>query len=345
MAVSFDFKQRLGSGYFGEVWRAIETGLGHEVALKCIPPDKIVNQGNFFQEAQALKASEHPNIVRVYDTGTLDDGRVYVSMELLKRGSVEDEAKGAPLPLSRAKRLMVDVLRGLSHAHQSQIVHRDIKPANILIGNAGEGKLSDFGLALPDVSGLNMAQIKQYQYVLHLAPEVKRVQDYTYLSDIYACGVTLYRLVNGDSTLPQLSPGEAHTLARRGQFPPRNGYRRYVPQGLKRLINMAMNVAPSSRYQSAEEMRHALEQQPLCVDWEESRSADQFTWAGRGQDGMRYEVIHSQQANRRCTITTRRGGPTQGLRRIGSLCFIDLRKQDADKRARRILQDFTKGRA
>jgi len=131
MAVSFDFKKRLGSGYFGEVWLAIETGLGHQIALKCIPPDRIVNQGNFFQEAQALKASEHANIVRVYDTGTLGDGRIYVSMEYLRRGSVEDEAKGAPLAVSRAKRLMVDVLRGLGHAHEQGIVHRDIKPASL----------------------------------------------------------------------------------------------------------------------------------------------------------------------------------------------------------------------
>lgn len=249
------------------------------------------------------------------------------------------------MPLSRAKRLMVDVLRGLSHAHERDIVHRDIKPANILIGNAEEGKLSDFGLALPDVSGLNIAQIKQYQYVLHLAPEVRSIQDYTRLSDIYACGVTLYRLVNGDSTLPQVPPGQVHALAKRGLFPPRDRYRAFIPQALKRLINTAMNVDPSSRYQTAEEMRHALEQQPLCVDWEEAQSSGRFTWTGRGQNNLHYEVVKSQQPDRRWEVTSRRGATIQGLRRIGPLCFADLRKQDADKRARRILQDFTKGRA
>ena len=345
MAVSFDFKRRLGSGYFGEVWSAIETGLAHEVALKCIPPDKIINQDNFFQEAQILQASEHPNIVRVYDTGTLDDGRVYVSMELLKGGSVEDEAKGAPLPLSRAKRLMIDVLRGLSHAHECHIVHRDIKPANILIGNAGEGKLSDFGLALPDMRGLNMAQIKQYQYVLHLAPEVRKINDYTPLSDIYACGVTLYRLVNGDSALPQVTPDQAHALAKRGQFPPRDQYRAFIPHALKRLINIAINVNPSSGYQTAEAMRHALEQQPLCVDWQEARSPGRFTWAGVGQDGHHFEVMKFLQPDSRWAVTTRRGATIQGLRRIGSLCIANLRKESADKRVRRILQNFTTGKA
>lgn len=343
MAVSFDFRRRLGSGYFGEVWHAIETGLGHEVALKCIQREKIVNQGNFFQEAQALKASQHPNIVHVYDTGTLDDGRIYVSMEYLRSGSVEDEAQGAPLPLSRAKRLMVDVLRDLGHAHARGIVHRDIKPANILIGNTGEGKLSDFGLALPNIQGLNIAQLKQYQYVLHLAPEVRSIQDYTQLSDIYACGVTLYRMVNGDRTLPQMPPAQAHLLARRGTFPPRNGYREFVPQALKRMINKAINVNPSAWYQSADEMRHALEHQPLCVDWEESQAPARYTWTGQGSNSLHYEIVKYQQPDGRWAVDTRRGNSSAGLRRLGRLCAADLRKQDADKRARRILHDFTKG--
>lgn len=345
MATSFDFRRRLGSGHFGEVWRAIDTGLGCEVALKCIPPDKIINQANFFQEAQVLKASAHPNVVHVNDTGRLDDGRIYVSMEFLSRGSVEDEAQGAPLPLSLSKRLMVDVLRALGHAHNQGVVHRDVKPANILIANAGEAKLSDFGLALPDLQNLNVTQLKQYQYVLHLAPEVRRLQDYTPLSDIYAAGVTLYRLVNGDSNLPQVTPARAHALARRGEFPPRNGYRDFIPQALRRLINKAMNVDPPLRYQSADEMRHALEHQPLLVDWSEAIAPTKSTWTGSDAAGLQYEVIKEQQPNRRWAVQTRRGQTTQSLRRIGKHCASDLRKQDADKRARRILQDYVTGRA
>lgn len=344
MAVSFDFKRRLGSGYFGEVWHAIDTGLNCEVALKCIPPEKIINQSNFFQEAQVLKASEHPNIVRVNDTGTLDDGRIYVSMEYLPNGSLEDEAQGAPLAFSRSKRLMIDVLRGLGYAHDQGVVHRDIKPANILIGNTGEGKLSDFGLALTDIKSLNISQLKKYQYVLHLAPEVRRIQNYTHLSDIYASGVTLYRLVNGDSNLPQITPSQAHILARRGEFPPRQGYRDYVPQALKRMINRALNVDPKRRYQSAEEMRHALERQSLNVDWTESISPNRSVWLGTDASSKHYEVIKAQQNNRKWLVETRRGLFHTKLRRIGKLCFDDMRKQDADKRARRILQDLVMGK-
>ncbi len=344
MSVSFDFKRRLGSGYFGEVWLATETGLGDEIALKCIPPDKIINQNNFFQEAQALKASEHVNIVHVNDTGRLSDGRIYVSMEYLQKGSVEDEAQGAPLPLTRAKRIMVDLLRGLNHAHGQGIVHRDIKPANILVGDFGEAKLSDFGLALPNIRGLDLARIKKYQYVLHLAPEVRRIQDYTVLSDIYACGVTFYRLINGDSNLPQVPPSQAQDMARLGEFPNRDAYRDFIPRGLRMLINRAMSVNPADRYCSAEEMRRALERQPICIDWEESQGLERTIWVGRSQSGLFYEVMKLRHRERDWAVETRKGALPTAMRHVGRLSFTNLRRQDAGKKARRILQDLTIGK-
>ena len=82
MSIGFDFKKRLGAGYFGEVWLAIDLGLCSECAVKCIPPDKVINKDNFYQEAQTLKAAEHPNIVAVTETGELDDNRIYVVMEI-----------------------------------------------------------------------------------------------------------------------------------------------------------------------------------------------------------------------------------------------------------------------
>jgi len=134
MADKFDFIRRLGSGHFGEVWLVHETGLDIRVALKIIPPHKFINVNNIFHEAQILQLSQHDNVVKVLDTGKINNGSVYISMEYLERGSLEDEAKGSYVDLSRAKRLICDVLRGLSHLHKNAVLHRDIKPANILVG-------------------------------------------------------------------------------------------------------------------------------------------------------------------------------------------------------------------
>lgn len=346
MAVSFDFRRRLGSGYFGEVWEAVETGLDISVALKCIPPDKVINPGNFFQEAQVLKASNHPNIVAVHDTGELKDGRIYVSMEYLSEGSVEDAAQGGILGLTRAQRIMIDVLRGLGYAHMQGVIHRDVKPANIMVGTGGEGKLSDFGLALPDVAGVDLSQLKQYQYMLHLAPEIRGLKDFSPLSDIYAAGVTLYRLINGDAALPQATPQKARRLARQGKFPPRDGYREFIPRGLRRVVNKAMSVRPEDRYGAAEDFRHALERQTLVLDWEEAVGSESVRWKGIEANGNRvFEVVKAREGKGGWFLESRRSIGGKNFRRIGALCVRGLRKRECDKRARQVLQELTTGKA
>ena len=343
MTVSFDFKKRLGSGYFGEVWHAIDTGLNAECALKCIPRDKVINQDNFFQEAQVLKAAEHANIVHVKDTGELADGRIYVAMEYLKNGSLEDEASGGLIKLSRARQLMIDLLRGLQYAHSQKIVNRDIKPANILIGDAKEGKLSDFGLALPDFSKLNLSSVKQYQYILHLAPEVATFTDYDFLSDIYACGVTFYRLVNGDNYLPAVPPSVARSMALSGQFPDRNKYRSFIPKSFRQVINTALNVDPSARYQSAEEMRRAIERLVACIDWEEDIVSSGTRW--RGENSKAHEILlYEDSSSKTWGVEVKRGRAYSSLRRVTDQCKAGLKQAEALKFASKLMQDHVTGK-
>jgi len=343
MTVSFDFKKRLGSGYFGEVWHAIDTGLNAECALKCIPIDKVINQENFFQEAQVLKAAEHANIVRVKETGELADGRIYVAMGYLKNGSLEDEASGGFIKLSRARELLIDLLRGLQYAHSQGIVHRDIKPANILIGDAMEGKLSDFGLALPDFSKLNLSSVKQYQYILHLAPEVIKFNDYNFLSDIYACGATFYRLVNGDSFLPAVTPNVARSMALSGQFPDRNKYRLFIPKSFRKVINTALNVDPSLRYQSAEEMRRAIERLVACIDWDEDVKSSGTRW--RGTNKKAHEIfLYEDSSSNTWGVEVKRGHTHSALRRVTDSCKVGMKQADAIKSVSKLMQDHVTGK-
>ena len=150
MAASFDFRERLGAGHFGEEWLVTDTGLTAHRALKLIPPNKVSNPANFFHEAQILKEVEHPNVIQIYETGTMRDGRLYVAMEYLPNGSLEDEAKGTYVLLTRAKRLIIDVLRGLEHAHAQGIIHRDVKPANVLNRRTRRGEIVRFRIGHSD---------------------------------------------------------------------------------------------------------------------------------------------------------------------------------------------------
>jgi serine/threonine protein kinase len=344
MATSFDFKKRLGTGHFGEVWLAVDVALGVQVALKCIPPDKIINKHNFFHEAQILKTAQHPNIIKVNDTGILKDDRVYVSMEYLAKGSLEDETRGAYVPLTRAKRIMVDVLRGLECAHSRGIIHRDIKPGNILVGDSLEGQLSDFGLAVKDIQSLNTEAINEkYGYVLHLAPEVNSIKDYSVLSDIYACGVTLYRLVNGDSYLPSMSPIVAREATKSGQFPNRESYRDFIPRSLKAIINKAMEVTPSKRFRSAQEMRRSLEQLKINMNWSETILPDGIKWTS-GWKNRCYEVRRIEAKNGIYDLYVRKGKTKHSLRLISELCKKKIKKAEAEVKTRRILQGFVNGK-
>lgn len=343
MAASFDFKDRLGAGHFGEVWRVIDTGLNTTRALKLIPPEKVWNPSNIFHEAQILKKAEHPNVVKVEETGTMANGKIYVAMEYLPKGSLEDEAKGSYVPLTRAQRIMVDVMRGLQHAHEQGLLHRDIKPANILVGPNAEGKLSDFGLAVPKGANLKALGAKDYAYILHLAPEIHSGGKYSVLSDIYAAGVTLYRLINGDMYLPSITAGDIRQACIDGKYPDRTKYREFIPRPMRMLVNRAMDVDPSRRFPNAEAMRHSTEQLVIQMNWIEQVLSNGTRWAA-GWDKRCYEVVRTRDSSGKWIVETRKGGSKRSLRRVGSLCEKGLSKTRAVQHTKRILQDHVLGR-
>ena len=243
--------------------------------------------------------------------------------------------------MSRAKQLMVDMLRGLAHAHSKGIIHRDIKPANILIGPALEGKLSDFGLAL-DLGSPDALAVKDYAYIMHLAPEIERPDDYSPASDVYAAGVTLYRLVNGDRPLTGLPLFEVRNRTKAGTYPNRADHRDYVPKNLRDVINKALELSPAKRFANADEMRRALERIPIRVEWEERAIADGTRWRGRAA-GYRYEVLRKKTALG-WAIVTRRAKAEGGLRLISALSHAALSEDQAFKISRRLLQRLSVGK-
>ena len=343
MEEKFSKKVRLGSGHFGEVWLVTDIGLDIDRALKIISLEKLPDKANFFTEAQVVMTSEHPNVIQVYETGKYNELNIYISMEYHPKGSLDDEAKGTYIDLTRVKHIMIDILRGLEFAHSKGVIHRDIKPANILIGKNSEGILSDFGLALIPQSGKTIVGASDYAYISHLAPEAIDYRKFSIESDIYACGVTLYRLLNGDSFLPILSIDEIKKEAKRGTFPDRQKYRDFIPKKLRKIVNKSMDVDPKSRYKSARDLRRALEQLEIHMNWREQVKSDNIRWIGLW-DHMCYEVIRGLNNRDKWYVSVKKGRSVKRLRRINQLCKDDIGNKLAVNWSSKIMQDIVNGK-
>lgn len=159
----YEIHSAIGSGGMGEVYRARDTRLGRDVAIKVLPADAAYNADRlhrFEQEAHAAAALNHPNILAVHDIGQ-HDGAPYIVSELLEGESLRDRLGGGALPVRKATDYAIQIAHGLAAAHDKGIVHRDLKPENIFVTSDGRVKILDFGLAKltqaePALAGLSV---------------------------------------------------------------------------------------------------------------------------------------------------------------------------------------------
>src|SRR5215472_13785893 len=146
---NYQILDKLGEGGMGEVWRCRDERLNRTVAVKILPPDLAndpLRRARFEQEARALGALNHPNIVAVYDVGQ-DDGRSYIVSELVDGEPLREIIDRGPLPIRRVIDYAVQMAEALAAAHEIGIVHRDLKPENVMVTRTGRVKVLDFGLA------------------------------------------------------------------------------------------------------------------------------------------------------------------------------------------------------
>src|SRR5436190_3207196 len=199
----------IGYGGMGEVYRARDTRLLRDVALKVLPasfthdPDRL---RRFEQEARAVAALNHPNIVSVHDVGTAD-GIHYIVSELLEGETLRQRISPSGMPARKAIELAVQLASGLATAHEQGIVHRDLKPENIFVTRNGRLKILDFGLAkLRKPQSLNetvdaTAAATSVGQVLgtvgYMSPEQVRGETTDHRSDIFSFGSILYEMLNG----------------------------------------------------------------------------------------------------------------------------------------------------
>jgi len=253
--------ETLGRGGMGTVYKAIDETLDREVAIKILNPDLMDGETvkRFRHEAVTLAKLNHPRIAHVYDLAREGDSLLMV-MEYVRGETFEKlSTRSGPLPLDRAIVLCAQVLEALHHAHGVGVVHRDLKPANLMLADNGAVKVMDFGIAR--VVGTEHMTNDGYMMgtPAYMAPEQVRGQEVDARTDVYSMGVVLYRLVTAQ--LPFKADTAVAMIQSQLNDPPTPSrrYRNDLPDWLDNVLTCALAKAPADRYQTAEQLREALQ--------------------------------------------------------------------------------------
>jgi len=259
--------ERLGQGGMATVHKAFDTHLESEVAVKVIRNRKLAPEilrktlKRFEREARALVKLSHPNIVKIIDYGEFE-GQPFLVMPYFRGGTLKDLMRGKPITYQEAARLLIPIAQALSYAHQANIIHRDVKPANILINQAGNPMLTDFGIAkvLDEEIPINLtgtsAVVGTPEY---MAPEQVTNNTVDHRTDIYALGVVFYEMVTGrkpfqaDTPVAVLFKHVSDPLPRPGSFVPN------LPEEVEYFLFKALAKSPQDRYQDMAEFNKGLQ--------------------------------------------------------------------------------------
>ena len=262
LAERYELADRIGSGGMGTVWRAHDTLLGRDVAVKLLHEGLASDAAfaeRFRREARAAAKLGHPNIAAVYDTGE-HDGVPFIVMELVDGESLHVHIKrDGALTVRDTVLITRPVLAALNHAHARGLVHRDMKPGNVLIARSGDIKVVDFGIAKGIGEGTSVTRTGALMgTAAYLSPEQVEGNQATPRSDLYALGCLMFAALTG---APPYDGDSAVAVAMRhlrDPVPSVRARRPDVPVPLERVIERALQKDPARRFGSAAEMDTAL---------------------------------------------------------------------------------------
>ena len=268
----YEIKSTLGVGGMGEVYRARDSRLNRDVAIKVLRQDSTNGsspdlRSRFEREARAVAALNHPNIIAVYDFG-IESGQQYIVSELLDGESLRSLLKGKPIPVRRLIEIAAQIADGLATAHSAGIVHRDLKPENIMLTKDGRAKILDFGLArqtpptpaaispgsdetfVPPTQNLTSAGAV-LGTAAYMSPEQALGQETDYSSDQFSFGLILYEMASGKQAF--VKPSSLETMAAIVREEP-SAIEEKIPAPLKWIIDRCLAKEPDRRYESTRDL-------------------------------------------------------------------------------------------
>jgi len=270
----YEITGALGAGGMGEVYRARDTRLGRDVAIKVLPSHLSANpevRARFEREARAISQLNHPHICTLHDIGHQDDID-YLVMELLEGETLLHRLEKGPLPLAELLRCGVEIAKALDVAHRSGIVHRDLKPGNVMLTKGG-AKLMDFGLARataltpvagavtesPTVSRPLTAEgtiLGTFQY---MAPEQLEGREADGRADLWALGCVLYEMATGKRPFEGRSQASLISAIMKDEPRPMSELQPLTPPALQRIVLRCLEKDPDDRFHSARDLAFDLE--------------------------------------------------------------------------------------
>ncbi|MFC1554914.1 protein kinase [candidate division KSB1 bacterium] len=248
--------EKLGEGGMGVVYKAEDTKLKREVALKFLPSQTIASEDDkqrFIQEAQAAASLSHTNIATVFGIDE-HEGDMFIAMEYVEGQTLRDKIKEGPLRLKDAVKITKQIAEGLAAAHDKGVVHRDIKSNNIMLTGKNQVKIMDFGLAKMEAGSMVTKAGTTLGTIAYMSPEQARGETVDHRTDIFSLGVILYEMITGQ--LP--FKGEYETAIVYSIInvdpEPLTGVRTGVPMDFEKIINKLLAKDPDDRYQNIIEL-------------------------------------------------------------------------------------------